>query len=133
MPNQCKKIFIIIIIYKRISERVREENDHDSNLKSFENKNAKNSFLNFRISKFNKFNHNDNVKISHIYKNNESKRKSELEIKYKIFIYFHYDKKNHIKPYYSNKNKSIIYVIVIIIKNDSISQSSQKRNRKNEK
>ena len=52
---------------------MREENDRDSNFKFFENKNAKASLLNFRISKFNKFNRNDNVKISHIYKNNENK------------------------------------------------------------
>ena len=73
MFKQRKKIFIIIIIYKRIFKRVREENDRDSNFKSFENKNAKVSPLNSRISKFNKFNYNDNVKISHIYKNNENK------------------------------------------------------------
>ena len=60
-------------MYKRIFKRVREENDHDSNFKFFENKNAKASSLNSRISKFNKFNRNDNVKISHIYKNNENK------------------------------------------------------------
>ena len=57
----------------------------------------------------------------YIYKNNESKRKSEFEIKYKNLIYFYYNKKNHIKFNYLNKNKSIIYIVVIIIKNDSIS------------
>ena len=54
---------------------MREKSDRDSNFKSFINKNVKVSFLNFRISKFNKFNYNDNVKISHIYKNNENKNK----------------------------------------------------------
>ena len=102
---------------------MREENDRDSNFKSFENKNLKASFLNFRISKFNKFNRNDNVKIAHIYKNNKNKRKSEFEIEYKNLIYFYYDKKDHIKFNYSNKNKLFIYVIVVIIKNNSISQS----------
>ena len=102
---------------------MREKNDRDLNFKFFENKNVKTSLLNFQISKFNKFNHNDNVKISHIYKNNENKRKSEFEIEYKKFIYFHYNKKGYIKFNYSNKNKSIIYIVVIIIKNDSISQS----------
>ena len=111
----------MIIIYKRIFKRVREENDRDSNFKSFENKNIKVSFLNSRVSKFNKFNYNNNVKISHIYKNDENKRKSEFEIKYKNFICFHYNKKDHIKSNYSNKNKSIIYVVIIIIKNDLIS------------
>ena len=71
--KQYKKIFIIIIIYKRIFERVREESDHNSNFKSFENKNVKVSFLNFRVSKFNKLNYNNNVKILHIYKNNKNK------------------------------------------------------------
>ena len=52
---------------------MRDENDRDLNLKSFENKNAKNSFLNFRISKFNKFNRDNNIKTSHIYKNNKNK------------------------------------------------------------
>ena len=113
----------MIIIYKRISKRVREKNDRDLNFKSFESKNAKISFLNSRISKFNNFNYDDNVKISHIYKNNKNKRKSEFEIEYKIFIYFYYDKKDYIKFNYLNKNKSIIYIVVIIIKNDSISQS----------
>ena len=107
-------------MYKRIFKRVREKNDRDSNSKSFENKNVKVSFLNFRISKFNKFNRNDNVKISHIYKNNENKRKSEFEIEYKKFIYFYYNKKSYIKFNYSNKNKSIIYIVVIIIKNNLI-------------
>ena len=120
MLNQREKFFIMIIIYKRIFERVREKNDRDSNLKSFENKNVKNSFLNFRILKFNKFNCDDDVKILYIYENSESKRKNELEIKYKNFIYFHYDKKGYIKSHYSNKNKSIIYIIIITIKNDSI-------------
>ena len=101
---------------------MREENDYNSNFKSFENKNAKTSFLDFRVSKFNKFNHNNNIKISHIYKNNENKRKSEFEIEYKNFIYFHYNKKGYIKFNYLNKNKLIIYVIIIITKNDSISQ-----------
>ena len=100
---------------------MREESDRDSNFKFFENKNAKVSLLNFRISKFNKFNRDDNVKISHIYKNNENKRKSEFEIEYKDFIYFYYDKKDYIKFNYSNKNKSIIYIVIVIIKNDSIS------------
>ena len=63
----------MIIMHKRISKRVREESDRDSNFKSFENKNAKTSFLNSRILKFNKFNYNNNIKISHIYKNNENK------------------------------------------------------------
>ena len=102
---------------------MREKSDRDSNFKSFENKNIKTSSLIFQISKFNKFNYNDNVKISHIYKNNEDKRKSEFEIEYKNFIYFYYNKKNHIKFNYLNKNKSIIYVIIITIKNDLISQS----------
>ena len=109
-------------MYKRIFKRVREENDRDSNFKSFENKNVKISFLNFRISKFNKFNRDDNIKISHVYKNNEDKRKSEFEIEYKKFIYFYYDKKGYIKFNYSNKNKSIIYVVVVATKNDLISQ-----------
>ena len=100
---------------------MREKSDRDSNFKSFENKNAKASFLNFRILKFNKFNYNDNVKISYIYKNDENKQKSEFEIEYKNFIYFHYDKKGHIKFNCSNKNKSIIYIIVVIIKNNSTS------------
>ena len=99
---------------------MREKNDRDSNFKSFENKNAKTSFLNSRISKFNKFNRNDNIKISHIYKNNENKRKNEFEIEYKKFIYFYYNKKDYIKFNYLNNNKLIIYVIIIIIKNDSI-------------
>ena len=103
---------------------MREKSDRNSNFKFFENKNAKVSLLNFRISKFNKFNRDDNIKISHIYKNNENKRKNEFEIEYKNFIYFHCDKKNYIKSNYSNKNKSIIYVVIIITKNDSISQSS---------
>ena len=76
---------------------MRKENDRDSNFKSFKNKNVKASPLSFRISKFNKFNRNDNVKISHIYKNNENKRKSEFEIEYKNFIYFYRDKKSYIK------------------------------------
>ena len=63
----------MIIMYKRIFERVREESDRDSNFKSFENKNIKTPFLNFQVSKFNKFNRDDNVKILHIYKNNENK------------------------------------------------------------
>ena len=63
----------MIIIFKRIFKRVREKNNRDSNFKSFENKNIKASLLNSRISKFNKFNYNDNVKISYIYKNNENK------------------------------------------------------------
>ena len=120
-------------MHKRIFKRVREENDRDSNFKSFENKNVKTSFLNSRISKFNKFNRDNNVKVLYIYENNENKRKSEFEIEYKNFIYFYCDKKDYIKFNYSNKNKSIIYVIVITIKNDSISQPPQKRNRKNEK
>ena len=103
---------------------MREKNDHDSNFKSFKSKNAKALFLNFRISKFNKFNRDNNVKISHIYKNDENKRKSEFEIEYKNLICFHYDKKGYIKLNYSNKNKLIIYIVYIIItKNDSISQS----------
>ena len=114
----------MIIIYKRIFKRVREESDYDSNFKSFEDKNVKVSFLNSRILKFNKFNRDDDVKILYIYKNNEGKRKSEFEIEYKLFIYFHYNKKGYIKFNYSNKNKLIIYVVVIIIKNDLISQSS---------
>ena len=65
--------FIIIIIYKRIFERVREKNDRDSNSKSFENENVKVSFLNSRVSKFNKFNRDNNVKTLYIYKNNENK------------------------------------------------------------
>ena len=52
---------------------MREENDRDSNFKSFENKNVKVSPLNFRVSKFNKFNRDNNVKISHIYKKNDNK------------------------------------------------------------
>ena len=111
----------MIIIYKRIFKCVREENDRDSNFQFFENKNAKVLFLNFQISKFNKFNRDNNVKISHIYKNDKDKWKSEFEIEYKNLIYFHYNKKSYIKFNYSNKNKSIIYVVVIIIKNDSIS------------
>ena len=111
----------MIIIYKRIFERVREESGRDSNFKFFENKNAKVSFLNSRILKFNKFNRDDNIKISHIYENNENKRKSEFKIEYKNFIYFHYDKKNYIKFNYLNKDKSIIYIVIVIIKNDSIS------------
>ena len=63
----------MIIIHKRIFEYVREENDRDSNFKSFENKNIKVSFLNFRISKFNKLNRDDDIKILYIYKNNEDK------------------------------------------------------------
>ena len=108
-------------MYKRIFKRVREKSDRDSNFKSFKNKNAKASFLNSRILKFNKFNRDNNIKISHIYKNNENKRKSEFEIKYKNFICFYYNKKDCIKFNYLNKNKLIIYVIVIIIKNDSTS------------
>ena len=100
---------------------MREENDRDSNFESFENKNVKVSLLNSRVSKFNKFNCDNDIKISYIYKNNEDKRKSEFEIEYKKFIYFHYNKKGYIKFNYSNKNKSIIYVVVVIIKNDLIS------------
>ena len=100
---------------------MREKSDRDSNFKFFKNKNAKASFLNFRILKFNKFNYDNNVKVSHIYKNDENKRKSEFEIEYKDFIYFYYNKKDYIKFNYSNKNKSIIYVVVVIIKNDLIS------------
>ena len=100
---------------------MREENDRDSNSKSFENKNVKISLLNSRVSKFNKFNRDNNVKISHIYKNNENKRKSEFEIEYKNFIYFYYNKKGYIKFNCSNKDKLIIYVVIIITKNDSIS------------
>ena len=99
---------------------MREKNDRDSNVKFFENKNAKTSFLNFRISKFNKFNRDNDIKISHIYKNDENKRKSEFEIEYKNFIYFHCDKKDYIKFNCLNKNKSIIYIVIIIIKNDLI-------------
>ena len=62
----------------------------------------KSSFLNSRVSKFNKFNRDNNIKTSHIYKNDKNKRKSELETKYKNFIYFYYDKKDYIKSYYSN-------------------------------
>ena len=99
---------------------MREENDRDSNFKSFENKIVKASLLNSRISKFNKFNRDDNIKILYIYKSNESKRKSEFEIEYKNFIYFYYNKKDYIKLDYLNKNKSIIYIVVVIIKNDLI-------------
>ena len=102
---------------------MREENDCDSNFKFFENKNVKVSSLNFRVLKFNKFNRDDNVKILYIYENNENKRKSEFEIEYKNFIYFHYNKKDHIKFNYSNKNKLIIYIVVVIIKNDLTPQS----------
>ena len=128
-----EKMFIMIIIYKKIFERVRDENDRDLYLKSFENKNVKNLFLNSRVSKFIKFNRDDNVKLSHIQKNDEDKRKNEYKIEYKNFSYFHCDKKGYIKSHYSNKDKSIIYIIVITTKNDSVSQSPQKRNRKNEK
>ena len=100
---------------------MREKSDRDSNFKYFESKNAKASFLNSQISKFNKFNRDDNVKILYIYKNNENKRKNEFEIEYKNFIYFYYNKKDHIKFNYVNKNKSIIYVVVIIIKVNLIS------------
>ena len=110
-------------MYKRIFERVREKSGRDSNFKSFEDKNVKVSFSNSRISKLNKFNRNNDVKISHIYENNENKRKSEFEIEYKNFIYFYYNKKGYIKFNCLNKNKSIIYIVVVIIKNDSISQS----------
>ena len=103
---------------------MREESDRDSNFKSFENKNVKTSLLNSRISKFNKFNRNNNVKILYIYKNNENKRKNEFEIEYKNFICFYYNKKDYIKLNYLNKDKLIIYIINIIIKNDLISQSS---------
>ena len=99
---------------------MRDENGRDSNLKSFENKIVKSSFLNFQISKFNKFNRDSNVKTLYIYENNENKRKSELEIKYKNFIYFYYNKKDYIKFHYLNKNKSIIYIDIITIKNDLI-------------
>ena len=118
--KQCEKFFIMIIIYKRIFERVREKNDRDSNFKFFENKNAKVSFLNSRISKFNKLNYDDNVNILYIYKSDKNKRKNEFEIEYKNFIYFHYNKKGYIKLNYSNKDKSIIYIVIITIKNDSI-------------
>ena len=60
-------------MYKRIFKRVREKSDRDSNFKFFEDKNAKVSFLNSRISKFNKFNRDDDVKVLYIYKNNENK------------------------------------------------------------
>ena len=100
---------------------MREKNDYDSNFKSFENKNAKASFLDFWVLKFNKFNRDNDVKISHIYENNKNKRKSEFEIEYKNFICFYCNKKDYIKFNYSNKNKLIIYVIIIIIKNDLIS------------
>ena len=52
---------------------MREKSDRDSNLKFFENKNAKVSLLNFRILKLNKFNYNNNIKILYIYKNNKDK------------------------------------------------------------
>ena len=52
---------------------MREKSDRDSNSKSFENKNAKVSFLNFQISKFNKFNRDNNIKTLYIYKNNKNK------------------------------------------------------------
>ena len=133
MLNQRKEILVIIIIHKRIFERVRDENDRDSHSKSFKNKNIKSSSLNSRILKFIKFNRDNNVKLSHIYKNNENKRKSEYKIEYKNLTYFHYDKKDHIKSYYSNKNKLFIYVNVVTTKNDSISQPPQKRDQKNEK
>ena len=111
-------------MYKRIFKRVREKNDYNSNFKSFENKNAKILFLNSRISKFNKLNRDNDIKILYIYENDKGKRKIEIEIEYKNFIYFHYDKKDYIKFNYSNKNKSIIYVVIITIKNDLISQPS---------
>ena len=76
---------------------MREKSDRDSNSKSFKNKKIKVSLLNSRISKFNKFNRNDNVKTSHIYKNNKDKRKNKFEIEYKKFIYFYYNKKDYIK------------------------------------
>ena len=100
---------------------MREENGRDSNFKSFKSKNVKVSVLNSRISKLNKFNRDDNVKVLYISKNDENKRKSEFKIEYKNLIYFHYNKKGHIKFNYSNKNKSIIYVVVVITKNDLIS------------
>ena len=59
-------MLIIIIIYKKIFKRVRDKNDHISHSKSFENKNAKNSFFNSRISKFNKFNRDDDIKLLYI-------------------------------------------------------------------
>ena len=52
---------------------MREKNDRDSNFKSFENKNVKVLFLNFRVSKFNKFNRDNDIKILHIYKSDEDK------------------------------------------------------------
>ena len=101
---------------------MREKSDRDSNFKSFKNKNAKVSFLNFWVSKFNKFNRNNNVKVLYIHKSNEGKRKNKFEIEYKNFIYFYYDKKDYIKFNYLNKDKSIIYIVIIMIKNDSTSQ-----------
>ena len=59
----------------------------------------------------------------YIYKSGESKQKSEFETKYKNFICFHYNKKDYIKFHCLNKDKSIIYIDVITIKNDLISQS----------
>ena len=67
---------------------MREENDRDSNLKSFESKNAKVSLLNFRILKLNKFNRDDKIKTSHSYKNNEDKRKSKSKSNIKILFIF---------------------------------------------
>ena len=49
------------------------------------------------------------------------KIKNDIEIKYKKFIYFYYNKKGYIKFNCLNKIKSIIYIVVIITKNDSIS------------
>ena len=86
-------MLIKIIIHKIFFKCVRDKSDRDSHLKSFEIKNEKSSFLNFRILKLIKFNRDDNIKILYIYKNNENKRKSEFEIEYKKFIYFHCDKK----------------------------------------
>ena len=112
------------ILYIIFFERVRNESDYNLNLKFLKNKNEKNSFLNFEISRFIKFNRDNNVKLLYIYKNSKNKRKSELETKYKNLIYYYCDKKDYIKFYCLNKDKSIICVDVIIIKNDLISQSS---------
>ena len=65
---------------------MRNESDLNSNFKSFENKNEKISFLNSRILIFIKFNYNNNVKMSHIFKNNKNKRKNEFETKYKNLV-----------------------------------------------
>ena len=83
----------MIIIYKKKFKYVRKKSNRDLYLKSFENKNVKNSFLNFRISKFIKFNRDNNIKLSHIYKIMKINEKTNTKLNIKIFFIFIITKK----------------------------------------